>query len=73
MGRQETHYPCKEQGCLSYTAYIRIKQKWIPVGVYNTKCQVFIPSVDRKMVTKSTEPIVKSSLDQGIRDFMSNL
>lgn len=63
MVRKEIHYPCQEQNCLSYTAYIRIKQKWIPVGIYSTKCQTFVVS----------KPIVKVSPDQGIRDFMSKL
>jgi len=43
MVYRKPHLDCSEGNCLSYSAYIRVKKKWIKAGEYNSKCRTFTP------------------------------
>ncbi len=44
MVYQNLHFNCSEPNCKSYSAYVRIKKKWVKVGQYNSKCFKFTPN-----------------------------
>ncbi|MEO9307489.1 MAG: hypothetical protein ABI342_04150 [Nitrososphaera sp.] len=44
MTNLRRHYKC-QPGCMVYTSYIRIKNRWRRIGQYGTKCHQFIPDV----------------------------
>lgn len=48
------HHDC-QPGCMVYTSYIRIKNKWHKVGKYHTKCGQFQSDIES---TKTADPIV---------------
>ncbi len=43
MAYRKHHLDCSEGNCLSYSAYIRVKKKWVKAGEYNSKCRTFTP------------------------------
>ncbi len=48
MAYRKPHLDCSESNCKSYSAYIRVRKKWIKAGEFNSKCRTFTP-VDRVM------------------------
>jgi len=43
MAYRKPHLNCSEGNCQSYSAYIRVRKKWIKAGEYNSKCRTFTP------------------------------
>ncbi len=48
MAYRKPHLDCSESNCQSYSAYIRVRKKWIKAGEFNSKCRTFTP-VDQVM------------------------
>lgn len=48
MTYRKPHYDCDENGCQSYSAYIRVQKKWIKAGEYHSVCKGFTPVDDVK-------------------------
>ena len=48
MPYQKPHLGCSDNNCQSYSAYIRVKKKWVKAGEYNSKCRTFTPAEDVK-------------------------
>ena len=46
---------CSESNCQSYSAYIRVKKKWIRAGEFNSKCRTFTPDDDVKTYSEIKE------------------
>ena len=44
MTYRKPHVNCAEHDCQSYSAYIRVKKRWIKAGEYNSKCRSFTPN-----------------------------
>jgi len=43
MAYRKHHPDCSESNCQSYSAYIRVRKKWIKAGEFNSKCRTFTP------------------------------
>ena len=33
------HFKCQFRDCVTHSAYIRIKKKWVKIGEYNSLCR----------------------------------
>ena len=63
MTYRNPHFNCKEN-CKTYTAYIRIKNKWTPVGEYHTECKTFSElGNNESLASKGRRAIVKKVLE----------
>jgi len=56
------HLECSESNCQSYSAYIRVRKKWVKAGEYNSKCRTFTP-VDQ---VRTFDQIKKDELRKNI-------
>ena len=43
MAYRKHHPDCSESNCQSYSAYIRVRKKWVKAGEFNSKCRTFTP------------------------------
>ena len=43
MVYRKHHLDCSEGNCKSYSAYIRVRKKWVKAGEFNSKCRTFTP------------------------------
>jgi len=50
MVYRKNHPKCNIEGCQSYSAYIRIKNRWVKVGFYHSKCKGFTSKLEIEAV-----------------------
>lgn len=74
MTYRKPHLNCKES-CKTYTAYIRIKNKWTPVGEYNTECKTFGPlqNPSERRLENESEYSDKSYYDKILKEEANEL
>jgi len=61
------HYHCNKPGCKFYYAYIRIKKKWIKIGMFSSGCKKFEQLDDVKLESTKPEYLYNNPTDEIMR------
>ena len=69
MPYNKPHLDCSESNCQSYSAYIRVKKKWVKAGEYNSKCRTFTPAED----VKTYSEIQQEAFDKLVKEKLPDL
>jgi len=64
MVYRKPHLDCSESNCQSYSAYIRVKKKWVKAGEYNSKCRSFTPAEDVKTYSEIQQEAYDKLLEE---------
>ena len=72
MTYRKPHLGCSEGNCQSYSAYIRVKKKWIKAGEYNSKCRSFTPDEDVKTYSEIQDEALKQWVEEK-REFLEGM
>ncbi len=72
MTYRKPHQNCSKSNCQSYSAYIRVKKKWIKAGEYNSSCKTFTPSKDVRTYTEIKQEEFRKHLENNpyLRDML---
>jgi len=68
MVYRKPHLDCSESNCQSYSAYIRVKKKWVKAGEYNSKCRTFTPAEDVKTYSEIQQEAFDKLLEEKLPD-----
>ena len=67
MTRKHRSNKCYNHDCMLYSAYIRQRKKWVKIGWYATKCQLFSLQQDGGNIE---QPKITRIIPDEIPDFL---
>ena len=72
MPYRKPHFGCSKGNCQSYSAYIRVKKKWVKAGEYNSKCRSFTPDENVKTYSEIQDEALKQWVEER-REFLEGM